>query len=206
MDITQLMVKLIKNYNNEHNRYLRAQKTKKKISKDEEFRSELQRHNLRMHYDTNVIYKEWRNMFLDDNRHESKKAFVSQAIKNACIKQYLHDIGQTRTHKPPPPITILQRQVLDGLQDAPVLRKLGKMWRMYIDSMVEEKKSYQDRWIARCAIKGFNKLDLGMKIKFGQRINSSNSRIAAINIDGFDIPIKKFLADAQFEQAILDAA
>lgn len=211
MNTTQLIVKLIKQYNVEHNRLTRARYAKHKISGNQKFQEDMKLHGLCPYtvdeYQERDI-KRFKSYFVDDHGRISHDVFVSKAIKTKHVRQAEKELAEVRAAGSLTAFHLLEaKNQLNSLKGALVLVELGAKWRRYVAACMESDEAYEARWQVRCAIKAINKLDLGMQIKFGNCTTGggSMSRIRFVNVDGFDVPVKKFLENAQFEEAVLAA-
>jgi len=221
MDFTAFAIALIKSYKREHNRYRRALAAKHRIYSDQSYLKEMKEQGFDpyIHMEGRGIRryekKQLRNCFRTPNdvRPKTPLGFVSAAIKREHLKEITKQLAQMAEastarigieFNPSYTDKLNEKELVNKI---PVLAELGKKWRTLVDACCEEHKAYEDRWEARCAIKAFNKMDTGIHIKFGNcgHKGGSMSYIRFVTIDGFDIPIRKFLENAQFEQVILSA-
>lgn len=148
------------------------------------------------HKDT---HKNTRNYFINyDGGYNNKLfGFVSLAVKRAHINRRC---GKKAFQDPE------FNELRDKLEAIPV-HKYGAKWQEYVDTFFEEQTASDARWQARCAIYAFNKMGTGIVIKFGTlgKGKGSMSRIKHVIIDNDPIPLRKFLDNAEFEQAILNS-
>lgn len=217
MDCSEFALQLIKNYNNEFNRMKRAKARRMRICTDIEFIEEMKANGLNLYLYTDTKLRQYDRtrlrQYFSDIRTGKKLpvAFTSSQIKRRDVAEatrYLSSIVDRGALGGSMSAMYAEKlSELECLKQLPVFTKLGKKWRAMVDAYFEEKQAYEDRWAARCAIKAFNKMNTGTEIKFGncRRKGGSMSYIRFVVIDGYHMPLKKFLENVQFEQVILAA-
>ena len=215
MDSTTFALKLIEAYKAEHNRYRRAQAKRLKITQDQEWIKSMKAlglcsffyasHDHKMReYDR----KRARNHFHDERHNSVTSPFVSQGIKNASIREQSLSLARLRcTNAEKENCITMAKAKLKQVQQTPVVPALGKTWQELVDACAEERYAYEARWEARCAIYAFNRMDMGIQIKFGNcgHHGGSMSYINHVVIDGDKVPLKKFLDNAEFESVVLNS-
>lgn len=151
--------------------------------------------------------------FYDKRGIETRCVYVSKGVKNADIRRLNKEIKRLESNILPnekPAYYLSNRLVnlkaeIQGVKDTPVEAELGKMWRSYIKAVYNSEQAYKKKFEVRTAIKVFNKLNTGVSIHFGNSRVGSMNRIDSVSLDGDRLPIKKFLENAEFENAILAA-
>jgi hypothetical protein len=211
MDLTAFALKLIKAYNAENNRLRRARNKVNSIKRDNEWRAKMAYHYFSLDPSLRCNssawdYKRSRAYFYSYTQLPVKTAFVSYAAKNSEVQQEKRNLCRLRScwNESSTPVKESLAKI-EEIKKAPVYPELGKKWQQLVDAQLEEKKAYDDRWEARCAIKAFNKMNLGIQIKFGscRRGGGSMSYISHVEVNGDKIKLAKFLDNTIFETAIL---
>lgn len=213
MDTTNFAIKLIEAYKAEHNRMMRSRLKQYKIKGDRGWTSAMESRGLsttvyRKDNMRSYVHKRFRNYFNTGRHSPCFSYFVSHSVKNAWIRRQELHIAQLRTRYDEEDHQIVAvKAIIASAKTAEVLTHLGKTWRKLVDAVFEEHEAYKARWEARCAIYAFNKMDLGIQIKFGSCNNGggSMSYINHVIIDGDKIPLRKFLENVEFESVILSA-
>jgi hypothetical protein len=215
MDCTTFVLALIKAYKTEHNRMKRAQAKKTRIFRDRVWTNQMSAHDFSSYFyhdstrykPTSYHFKRARKHFHDLKHQETLVAFVSNGVKRAAIREQELELARLRNRfAESVDKIVIAKTKLAQLKKVPVLAALGKTWQLLIDAYAEEYKAHEDRWKARCAIYAFNKMNMGIQIKFGHcRGSGSMSTINHVVIDGDKIPLKKFLENAEFESVVLNA-
>ncbi len=224
MNATELALKLIQNYNTEHNKYRRACRHVRELQTDKQWYENAAAAGIANFYFKNTFlsHKKALNTFLIRASNIPTYAlFVSAGVKSARIRSLTNKLKQleltagvklqsptgedfySKTHSSH--IKDLQED-LERAKKAPVNAALGKMWRQIILEHIAVDKAYETRWQARCAIYAFNKMNARIQIKFGSygRGEGSMSYINHVVVDGDKIKLARFLDNAIFETAILN--
>lgn len=210
MDMTAFVLKLIEAYKTEHNRLLRAKAKQQRILSDSEWTLQMNKRKLNFHFicrDADLRHS--RNFFKNNDIEQkfSVRFFVSQGVKNASVRKASHRLAIIIAQNGNDSAFVAEkREELEKLKNTPVEAVLGKKWRELIDACIEENKAYKTRWQARCAIYAFNKMDMGIKIKFGNcsRGGGSMSYISRVIVGSDEVKLSKFLDNAIFETVILN--
>lgn len=212
MQYIEFAIQLIKNYNKEFNRLKRARREKDRVFADTDYLEEMSELGFALvpslgdkpsAYKVKSLCEYFVVRHPHCNYEDIPKAFTSHNIKSRDMskaKSYLKSVENSSNY-------LKFEDRLQRIKDVPVRSDLGKKWRRLVHLFYEEYLAYEDRWAARCAIKAFNKMDTGIKIKFGNcsKGGGSMSYIRGVVVDGFEIPLKKFLKDQEFERALLAA-
>lgn len=219
MNCTELALKLIKNYTQEHNRVRRAKNKQYRITTNPEYQAEMVKNGFSgrikygqvsdgplRKYDKNSLREYFRDgdgVAMTDTR---LVGYVSEAVKRRDLK-----VIERRIANFPSSVTLEYfegtRRLYYALKAKPIFVELGKMWQEYVDAFCDARDAYEARWEARCAIKAFNKMGTGIQIKFGNCTSGKGSMDYPkyVIIDGDKIPLRQFLNNAEFEVAILSA-
>lgn len=211
MNATELALKLIQSYKEEYNRERRAANAQRRAYVDPVWVEGARARGLRGNvYDGNYSRKLLLKSFLSETTgYPTQTHFVSSAAKNGAIRRQRSEIKRRKARnfcEGDVIITSLERH-LCALENAPVEAELGKLWQKQVKAYFEEKAANKARWEVRCAINVFNRMNLGIKIKFGncRPGGGSMSYISHVEVDGCKIKLAKFLDNAVFESAILSS-
>jgi hypothetical protein len=213
MDLNAFALQLIQAYNAEHNRLRRARAEFNRIYRDNEWQAGMRAMNYTVHPDLRMDSRTWDYRRVRGHFHDRglthvqlKTAFVSHVAKRREIRILERELANMRLICDESSRTVKEYVAkLECAKDTPVLSKLGKKWQQLVDARFEEKRAYDARWRARCAIAAFNKMNLGIQIKFGtcRRGGGSMSYISHVVVNGDKIKLARFLDNAIFETAIL---
>jgi hypothetical protein len=155
-------------------------------------------------YSKAIRSKAWRNYesnrFLPENKDLSSRStlpFTSERMKRQAIKSS-RDNNWDMIDQPDREKKIKER---------PVLKELGIIWKQYVNAFCDEQEAYEKRWRIRCAINVFNEMNSGIQIKFGNngKDGGSMNLIRYVVVDGEKIPVKRWIANAEFENTLLKA-
>lgn len=207
MTPTDFAVKLIEQYREQDNRLRRAEYAKRLASNSNDWRMKAYDAKISPYFEekSRLNRKQALNVFLDGDYLPTRSLFVSAAVK-AGYKRHLK--AQIKRLESDPYASQKWRisefkEELDELDSRPVRADLAKLWRAVVNAHFDREEAYKERWQARCAIYAFNTMNLGLKIKFGNMANGPMSRVCYIEVDGFDVKLKTFLENAEFESVIL---
>jgi hypothetical protein len=211
MNATEFALKLIQDYNTEHNRYRRAHAAISRLRHDNKWHEEAYALNIKSFYarPSGLSHKDARNTFLDRGTNmPTNTLFVSSGVKSGRIRAYNSKIKLWKSTISPHAADRIKEieRVLEIAKNAPVKAVLGRKWRQHVAAQSAADDAYESRWEARCAITAFNKMKCGITIKFGtcDRGGGSMSVINYIVVDGDKVKLAKFLDNALFETAILN--
>lgn len=222
MNTTLYAAQLIKKYNQEFNRLRRADYLMHNLRRDKSLQAEFEKYGLKLDHWAygKTISKRTRDSFNNADGQPGDKYYVSTGIKKRALKLAQWEVDQIEKWlaKPPdkrqldvnlytPDFIKHRREQLQQIKETKVLYGLGRVWRRYVDAVLEHQEAYETRWQARCAIKAFNEQNLGITIKFGSNHNGCGGMnyIRHVIIDGDKIPYRKWLASAEFEGIVLAA-
>lgn len=225
MDIAELVYKYGTQYEKAYNRHVTAKSTLRKLCNDRNMQDDLRRKGLAPYIDENDAYtvRAAKTYFIKNNVHGSNReycylAFPTVQARTARVAYLEFRLYQAMNqafptnkgyivHEISPEAIENAKNEINLARIAPVYKELGKQWKAYVASIIEQKKAKLAYHNARCAITGFNAMDFNMKIKFGS-LNpgkGSLSRIRCVLIDNQEITWKAFKLNYKFESAILAA-
>jgi hypothetical protein len=209
MDHMAMAVALIKAYRSQYNRGVRAQRRLDLVLGKGAYMKDMRDHGLEPFYQgpkiTKRIYNEIRKSFQYYNSIPVR-AFTSKRAKSDEIRRLSKELSQVGPNGWHEERITHHVNELDRVRALPVYARLGKLWQTYLYAHYEMQQADKEKYEVRCAIKVFNKLDTGIAIRFGNMRTTAMNRIYAVRIDGFDIPVSKFLDNVEFENAVLAAS
>lgn len=205
MNTTEFALKLIQDYNTENNKLRRAKAAQYAIFSKSDWHDMAASAGVSSYYykDCGLSRREAEKTFLDASSQQRTWAiFVSASAKNGAIRSLKRQLNRMTVRN------LNSDFIEDRLslaQGATVNTKLGKIWRKIVNAHFDEIEANRSRWEVRCAIRAFNKMNLGIKIHFGNCRSGSMTRISHVEVNGDNIKLARFLDNAIFETAVLNA-
>jgi hypothetical protein len=213
---------LIKEYRQEFNREVRAKRVSKVILSDSKYIDKMRTKGFNCYIRNDLPsyrYREASRNFFTFTEASRKNVFVSKGLKNSFIRSLSWALGRAVDRRDVYEADKVDASILSRQNDyvkhlteeiehermKPVEAELGKTWRTYVKAVHEEKLAHEKKYAIRSAIKVFNKLNTGISIHFGNCRSSAMNRIYRVCVNGEDIPVSKFIENAEFETAVLAA-